>query len=238
MLSVSKEPRANIDEFVEKTECKTPIMIEETDSASIYGINGLPSMFVIGPRGRILWVGFPGNLSDSQVEKWLDDLCPMPEFPKSMSSVKKAFSKQKFADARKKARALVDKDGKEEVTKAAKATVEWIDWWGTGCLEDAAKDAKSGNAFSAWTQYDEIAKTFKGLDAGNKAKEAIAALMADDDAKQEIKVGKRWLKMEAKVRDVSKKKALRLLEPFVKKYGELRAAKRAKDLLRQLKKSK
>ncbi len=238
VLSVSKEPRSNIDEFVEKTDCKTPIMIEETNSADAYGVTSLPSMYVIGPRGRVLWNGNPGNLRDSEIEGWLEGIRPTPTFPKAMSSVKKAFAKFKYADARKKAQALVDKGGDEDVVSAAKATVEWIDWWGTGGLEDAAKDAEGGNPFAAWVQYDEIATSFKGLEAGDKAKAAIKELLADKDAKNEIKAGKKWLKLEAKVRDLSKKKALRLLEPFVKKYGELRAAARAKALLTKLKRSK
>ena len=74
IISVSTEPREHVAAFVKEMGGKMTYPIGlDTDSktAEAYGVEGIPSAFLIDPKGRIIWRGHPLNLDDGLIESAL-----------------------------------------------------------------------------------------------------------------------------------------------------------------------
>ncbi len=236
VISVTKEPKAAVEGFIKETSAKYPFLIDAGDTAKAYGVTSIPYAAVIAPNGRIAWTGNPGSLSDGVLTEQLASARILPELPSALSSVKKALGKDEFAKARQTAeKALAHKD--EATRTAAEAVMSWIDWFAESAMTGAATDAQNGKAYDAWTAYDRIACGYKGLEVGKTAGAKAAELLADETAEKAIDAGRRYVKLMAEVSDLSPKKALKKVEPFVKKYEGTPHGDRAKALLAELEKA-
>ena len=91
VLAVTDEGRGLVDKFIAETGAKHPILIESSDSATAYRINGFPSTFLIDADGKIAWAGngagFPPTLLDSLLEK----VRLLPPLPKSLDAARKSI---------------------------------------------------------------------------------------------------------------------------------------------------
>lgn len=231
ILGVANEARSAVDAFVTSTEAKYPFLIESSDTRSIYEVKSIPSAVLIGPSGRILWTGHPGNLTEASIEEHLAGVRLLPDLSGPLAAVGKALAKDQFASARSKAeKSTTHKD--EETAAAATAVCEWIDWFGTATLEGAAKDLEAGRFYEAWLGFDLIASGYKGLDIAKEAEAQADAITDDKERKKAVEAGQKYDKLMLEIADLSAKKAVRKLEPYVKKYegtphGDRAAAKLA-----------
>lgn len=236
ILAITKQDRAAVDKFVEETGAKHPIVLESSDSMSNYGCNSYPSSFLIGPDGRILWTGHPGNLQDSVIEEALQQAQILPEFPKALASARKQFDKEKFADAQTAVLKAIE-GGKLEEADAAVATKidTWLTWYAESTVTEAGKSAEAGDFYEAWVAYEDISKGYKGSAIGKRAASLAAELLSDGEKKDEIKAGDRFAKIRAEIRGMSSKKTLKALAPMTgKSYRDTRAGKAAAALIAEL----
>lgn len=236
VIAITKQSRAAVDAFITETGAKHPIVIESTDSMAAYGCNSYPSSFLIGPNGKILWTGNPASLTDAKIDEELARIKLLPAFPKTLSAVKKAIDKEKFAAAQTTVTKVLEAGKLEGEDKtAAEQIVEWLAWKADSAIEGAGKDVEAGNFYNAWTAYSEVARGFKGAAIGKRADGLAKALLADADKKAEIKAGDKFAKLKIKVRDMSPKKALKALAPMTgKKYRDTKAGKAAAALITKL----
>ena len=236
ILGVARESKAAVEAFVEETKAEYPFLIEDGATRKAYGITSIPHAALIGPSGRVVWKGNPGSLQDSIIEEQLDKARLLPELPSALSSVGKDLAKQKYASARGKAEKACEHKY-EDVQTAAKAVVEWIDWFSTSTMESAALDDEKGKAYDAWLAYELVADAYKGLDIAKDAEAKAKALEKDDEKGKAIDAGRKFAKLMEDIEGQSPKKALRKVEPYVKKYEGTPHGDRAKEMLAELEKA-
>jgi hypothetical protein len=238
VVAVTKQDRSAVQKFVDETGATHSIVIEEGDSMRAYGRSSYPSAFLINTNGRILWVGHPGNLKDDVIKEHLASAHILPEFPKALSSARKALDKDKFADAGKKVQKALDGTSlSDEERKTTETIRDWIDWYATSTLEGAAKDLEAGNVFEANRAYEEITKIYKGHAIGTRSAGLSKALLSDSANKTEVKAGKKLAKILVEMRELKPKKALKALAPLLsKKYADTKAGQKATEMAAELKK--
>jgi redoxin len=225
VISVTDEARGLVDKFIEKTGAKHPIVIEKGSSADDYGITGFPSMFLIDANGRI---AVAGNPQESDIERLLPEAWTLPVLPKKLDAARKPLEKGDMAGARKALDAALAGTGLEEADRtAAGEAVKWIDGRGAKMLAAADADAKAGDAHAAAATLRKAAESFKGLEAGAKADEALKALLAGKDTKREIDAGDVWDKLRDKFRTMKPDQAAAACRQVEKKYEGTKAAAKA-----------
>lgn len=234
VLAVTNETRSAVDGFIAKTSAKHAIAIESTDSATAFEIRGFPTMFLIGPDGKILGV----NPSDQQVEQSLSLVRIPPELPRSLAPVTAALKKEKYAEARTKAQGALDGGtlASDEEKKAATDIVAWIDWLAQGGLDTARVHGEKGRWYEAKLALEDVKKAFKGLPQSTEAEAQIKALLADKPKKDEISAWERLVKAKQVQldKDLKPKEALPLFKAIANKYEATRAGKSAADIVKQL----
>jgi hypothetical protein len=236
VLAVTNEARSAVDEFVSKTSAKHAIVIESTDSADLYEIRGYPSSFLIGPDGRILSVGNPGN---DVIEEALKNVRLMPpEIPKKLEPIRAAMEKGKFPDAAGKvAKALLDPALAPEDKAVAEQLRDWIDWFSRTPIETAKSQMEAGDFYEASVGLAEAVKAFKGMPASADAAAMLKGIQADAKQKEEVAAGERLAKARAKAKEEDDpKKAIQLFKPIASKYESTKAGAKAKTIIEELEK--
>jgi AhpC/TSA family protein len=228
VVAVTDEGRSLVDKFVSTTGAKHPILIESSDSATAYNINGFPSTFLIDVNGKVAWAGNGAGFPDSLLEKLLGEVRLTPELPKSMDSIRKSLEKHEYAPARKALEAKGSAPGvAEDERKAAEEAVKWIDRLGEMKLSSAEDDRKGGDAWAAADSLRRVVTEFKGLEASDKAKAALDAILADKDLKREVDAGDSWAKLEERLKALKPEPAIQGCRQFAKKWEGTKAAAKA-----------
>jgi len=228
VLAVTNEGRSLVDRFVADTSATHPIIIEEGDSASDYGIGGFPSSFLIGADGKIAWTGHPGGIKESDIERLLQDVRLVPELPRKLSSVQKSLEKGDFAGARKSLDGLLAGTSlSDEDRRAAEETVKWIDERAAGMLSSAEADGRRGDWYSAAETLRRIEDSFKGMEPADRAKETLDGILKDKEKKREVDAGDVYEKTREKSRKMKPEQAAQMMRAIVKKYAGTKAAEKA-----------
>lgn len=217
VVCVTKEPRASVDAYIKEQGCKFPIMIEESDTGGLYGVTSIPHAVLIAPNGRVRWRGHPSDLTTPTIGKHIEETKPLPPLPEALESVTKALAKNEFLKAREKAAQAAQHKDEAVVAAAAKACA-WIDAFAESTISAGQTDREAGRMFEAWAAFDLVAKGYKGTDHAKTAEERIKELLADKDAKHIVEAGQKWEKLLGEIGELSAKKAIKKLAPFVKKY--------------------
>lgn len=236
ILAVSDEPTSRIEAFIEQHGAKYPIITDGNGCISAYQVSAVPSSFLIGPEGTILWSGHPSGFTSEVVKEHIGDVQLLPDFPKSLAAVERSMKKGKYGDALKKVEALITKgklpDEDKDVAERVRAHIDGVASRG---LKRAAKNLRDRKVSEAYAAYEKLEEKFKGHDYSKKAKAAAKALMANKDNKAEIKAAEKWAKIKPQLEGMSAKKAIPLLKTLTgKKYGETKAGKAAARKLKQL----
>lgn len=229
VVAVSKQDASTVQKFVDEFGAVYPTVCEKSDSMRSYGRNSYPSAFLINTNGRILWVGNPGSLSDGTIDEAFENTKILPDWPSTLKSVKKAFLKDKYADALAKVSKEIEKGKLEgEDATAAEGIQAWLDWYGSSALEGARKEAEEGKVYEAASTYEHVAAVFKKHDFAKEADAAMKELLSDKDRKLEYKAGEKLAKIMEEIKELKPKKALLKIKPLLgKKYRETAAGKKA-----------
>ena len=238
ILAISQQDKSTVQSFVDELGAKYPTICESSDSMTAYGCTGFPSSFLIDTGGRIVWVGHPSGFTDAVVDEHLARAKILPPWPKALKDVKKAFGKQRFADALAKVEKHAESGKLDEAAqKDAEAIRDWLAWYGESRLEAADQDLEAGNFFTAARALEEIEELYKKHELAQKAAAKLDELLSDPERKLEVKAGEKLEKILAAIQGESPKKALKKLRPLLgKKYAETEAGKRAKTLAEELEK--
>jgi len=245
ILSVSGEDREKVEGFVEKYGVTYPTFYKAQSGA--YDTRGVPSAYLIGADGTVVWQGHPAGLNDDilsaelkNVEKadristWAFTLSKaLPHIPGAMSGVKKLLVKMKFGAALKKVEGALGKlEGDDKA--AGEQVRDWIAKNGEGDLEQAAEFVRAGEIYKAYTLLGEVESRFKGHGISKQAKGTASELKKGKVSKLEIKATEKLEKIKAEIRDERKNEdKLALLKPLLsKKYADTLAGKQAAKLAR------
>ena len=238
VLAITNESRSAVDEFVTKTSAKHGIVIESGDSAGAFDVKGYPSAFMIGPDGRILWSGHPGNADETLMERAIALVRIPPALPKALASITPSIEKEKWADARAKTQKLIDGGTltADEDKDAASKLVTWIDWLAQGGVDGAKAEGEKGRWYEAAALLEGVKRDFKGLPQALEADTQLKAISADKAKKDDVTSYGKLLKAKATQRDkdLKPKEALPLFKPIASKFENTRAGKAAAEIVRQL----
>ena len=235
VISVTDEDRSKVDAWIESTGQTSPILIEESSSMQKFGFTGFPSAALIGPDGEVLYAGSPSGVTEQLIEEHLASVRLMPNLPDSLSDVAKAYGKNSYDDAIKKLEKHLAGERLEEADRAvAKEFLDGMLADGKSGIATAKKLSERGDPYAAWKRLDKLVEAYGKHEIGVEAAKAQEAIENDDAAEDELKAGEKWAKLTKKLSDLSKKKAVKALESFVKKYGETKAGAAASKRLAAL----
>jgi hypothetical protein len=232
VVMVTNEPRALVDAFVTKNSPKYPIVIESGDSIEKLEGNAFPTQVMIGPDGKIIADGF----SEQAIADYLPKQRIPPKMPDKLASAYQKFmDKDKLADARKMLVDVAAGKGADDEKTAADGMVKWIDEGGASALASAAETDTKGDPAGAAEIYEDLVKSYAGLDAGPKAADALKALLADPAKKKEIDASKALAKarVDAAGEHTAKKK-IAIFQAVVKAWKDTKAGVKAAAILDKL----
>lgn len=243
------EDRGTVTPFVEELGAKYPILCKAQSGS--YSTGGVPSAYLVGANGAVLWQGHPAGLKDSDIEEHLKNVDKshrvstwaftlekqLPPMPEKLSGVTGMLVKLDFGAALKKVEgALATMEGDDKTQ--AEAVRDWIAKSGADRMEKAAGLARDGWVYKSALAYEEVEGLFKGHNLAKEAKDAGKALKAGKDTKEEFKASEKLEKIKKDMREEGKAEdKLACLKPLLaKKYAETRAGKEAAELAAQLEK--
>ncbi len=246
------EDRDRVEPFVEEFGANFPIMCQAQSGA--YSTGGVPSAYLIGADGTVVWQGHPGNLQDSEIEGHLKDVKKadrvstwaftivkqLPPVPDKLKGVKKSLEKMKFGAALKTVEAALPKLEGEDL-EAGEAIRDWIAGNGKTSMDKAATLVRENKIYDAFLVYEGVEDRFKGHQLGKDAKAAAKELKSGKETGLEIKASEKLIKAKKEMRGEKKfEDQLKCLKPVLsKKYAETaagkEAAKMAEDIEAKLK---
>lgn len=228
ILAVTNEARGLVDKFIADTGSKHPILIEESDSAAAFGIDGFPSSFLIDPNGKIVWAGHPASLQEADIDRLLPQVRLVPQLTKKLAGVQKSLEKGEYASAQKSLDGMLGGAALDDADRrSAEEATDWLKKRGASMLQSADADAQAGDYFSAAETLRRASALFKGLEPGDRAKASLDALMKDEGKKKEIDAGDAYGRTKDALKKAKPEQAAAAWRQFAKKYEGTRAGERA-----------
>ena len=77
IIGLSNEKSDTVQKFVKKQDMKY-IVGAGSKSGRAYGVKGIPTAFIVGPDGKLLWQGHPMNGLDAALEKAVKAIKSVP----------------------------------------------------------------------------------------------------------------------------------------------------------------
>ena len=247
ILSVTGQDRADVVEFVEELDAKDPIICK-ADSAA-YSTGGIPSAYLIGADGTVLWQGHPASLSDSEIESGLKKVAKkhrvstwaftiaknLPELPEAMSGIDKLLEKMKFGAALKKADqclAKMEGDDKESGQKVR----DFIAARGEESMKKAAEMVRERDVYEAYLLLEKVKDDYKGHALSKQAKDQAKAIKSGSETKLEFKAAEKFAKIKKEMKEEKDAEdKLKVLKPMLsKKYASTKAGEQAAEMATEL----
>ena len=170
-----------------------------------WGVQGIPATFLIGPDGTILWTGHPASGLDAAIVKAFKEHPPILVDPKvvaeatsALDHVDSALGSSDFPGAMKllgKVPAGASKDKKvaarlEEVQKS-------LGKFADGMLAEVDPLIAAKQYTAAVSKLKDLSGKLAGTPAGVKAREKLAALSTNPEARKQIDAADRAEKADA-----------------------------------------
>jgi len=205
-----------------------------TAALGVYGGGGIPHAYLIGPDGVVLWEGHPGNL-----QKALRHAFTVRAVAAELKPAAAAFEKGKFSEAKALAEAAKAKGGRgveEDADYLLGRIAEIVGGW----RETAAKE--SADKLDILDALGLIQTHYPGTEEAAAAAAKEKELRADPGVQKELEA---WKKLGKLIEDAQKaegdpkklKGIQKKFEKFIESNGGSKAAKRAEQVLRSLRKA-
>jgi len=180
---VSDEPAATIQTFIKKHGC-TYTFVSSREANKNYGIKAFPTEYAIDPKGKVSNQDAVSNCKDC-------DVPPAGDYSKKLDNARKAMHSGDFKTAAAELAKLEKDTGKDG--ENAKNLEKWIDDHGTRRIAEADALRDAGDVITARDIYAEVQKTWgPKSDAVKSAKDKLAELQKDKDAKKALGQDKVW----------------------------------------------
>lgn len=165
-----------------------------------FGVEAIPSMVLLGPDSKVIWVGRPGELlSEERLAGLMQKHPPVLVDPKVLKAAQEtlatATKKLESGDAAAalKLMSKVPDDASKDAdfARAAKETRAKLDEAAVELLKGAEAQAEAGEYAAAADRLRELSVSLAGLPVANDAKKKLAALMAKPDARKAIELAQK-----------------------------------------------
>jgi hypothetical protein len=225
VMAASSEATGTIQPWLEAQGAEYPVFVDDGGAtARAYGVKGIPDAVLIGPDGKVAFKGGPGGINAQMLEPVLEK-CIMRfnyEFPAGLKRVEAQIAKKDFAGALKS----LDKVDEEDAEFAQKVRDDVV-----GYAADVRKMAESaaaaGDYLSAMESLTELARQFKGTDAGKEVDDLLKEWKKDPAVKKELAAGKLMGQARSLEKGNNFKAALGIYLGIAKKYEGTKTAEGA-----------
>ncbi|RMH01530.1 MAG: hypothetical protein D6702_11505 [Planctomycetota bacterium] len=212
MLALTDESTGTVERFMENNEMPYPIGCG-AKSARAYGVQGIPSAFLIDADGVIVWQGHPGAGGwEGMIPKLLAaarDAGPgwdPGEVPEALAKAAAAARAGKMKEAVK----LAERARKAEPA-AAESFLAGLGEAADRKLERARALAAEGRYFEAGERLRELEEAFKGTDWAARFSEQRLAWVKDKQAKALAALDRKRVQANADARSGKAAKAAKAL---------------------------
>ena len=187
MISVAKEKGFAWPQIFGGQSWKSP-------QPQAWGVDSIPRTFILSPEGVILWTGHPGNGLEEAIKKALKEHPPVLVDPKIAAEANATLDKvaglihdNDFNGAMKAlgrvpATASKDKKVAARLEEAQKSLAVFAD----KLLAEANPLIESKQYPAAVAKLRDLSTKLAGTPAGSKAREKLAALATDPEARKQI----------------------------------------------------
>jgi thiol-disulfide isomerase/thioredoxin len=170
-----------------------------------WGVNSIPRTFLLSPEGVVLWTGHPASGLDEAIKKAFKEHPPVLVDPKIVAEAGATLDKvaglihdNDFNGAMKllgkvPAAAAKDKKFAERLAEVQKSLSTFAD----SMLAEVDPLIEKKQYPAAVSKLKDLSGKLAGTPAGVKAKEKLAALAADPEARKQIQAAEREEKAEA-----------------------------------------
>jgi len=182
---VSDEDKTKLEGFIKKHSITYPI-ISARQAGRAYGIKAYPTEFTVDAHGCITSQNAASILGEC-------DVPPALEYSKKFDKARAAIKAGDFKTAASEL-AKLEKSKDEKEASSATELKKWVDDHGTRAIADGDKQLASGDVIGAKLTWDEVSKKWDSkADCVKTAKEKIAELKKDADAKKALSQEKLYL---------------------------------------------
>lgn len=160
-----------------------------------FGVKGIPSMFLIGPDGKVIWVGEAGELLQEEgLAELMEKHPPVLVDPKMLKGAQETLAavtkKLEAGDAKAALKLMAKVPGAAakdaDFAQAAGATRKKLDKAAAALLGGADKSIAAGKYAEAAARLRELSVSLAGLPVASEAKKKLNDLMAKPEARKVI----------------------------------------------------
>lgn len=255
VIALSAETRSKVEPFIKQNRYTFPVALDDSRKTNrSYGIKSIPTTYLLGPTGRVVWQGNPLNKElDGVVEKVMRDvegfasdkllalefeLTIEKELSKRLKTALRYAKQGKYASAVRTA-AKVLKSGKasDEEKKDATYLVERIELHGERLLAKAELLIEKKRYLEAEELLKRIDKAFSGSDISKRASKDARRLRTDKVISKELRAAKALDTALKKLKSGNEEEVKKELEKLIADYPGTEAAKKAEGKLKELQSS-
>lgn len=185
IIGVSDEAPGAVKQFLQKVEMKYTIAMGGADD---YKTSGIPHAWLVSPERKIVWKGHPSGLQDSLIEEHLKTVSLAPRFalPPELKAAEKHLNAGNYAAGLKALEAHLKKPKNAETEAAAKDAIEKAKKYAEDRLGKAEEYGKARAYPEGAAILAEIEKSWKGTEAGNRARDLLQEWKRDKAIKTEL----------------------------------------------------
>lgn len=180
VVGVTRDPRASVEAFLRETKASFPVAIVHTEVLRDYDVTGFPSLFLVGPDGRLARSGLTAVPGEAEVSDYLGLTPPLPPTPPALEPALAALREDRWADAEAAFAACAEGKGcPPEAASAARDARAWVARTANALLASAEADLARGEVAEAVRSLDRLARGYGDAGVGPRAAARRDALLAD-----------------------------------------------------------
>ncbi|MCX7702986.1 MAG: redoxin domain-containing protein [Planctomycetota bacterium] len=252
VIALTAEEREKVEPFIKQSNYTFPVALDDSRKTNqLYGIKGIPTVYVINAVGKVVWQGHSGDKNLDAVVKQVvseaeefapDKLSALPfelklekELSKKLSTAQKHLEKKEFAKALKEAEKFAKSDkAAEEEKKDGAFLVNRIELHGEKLLKKAELLIEKKAYVEAEELLNAIEKAYAGTDVAKRASESERKMKSDKVISKELSAAKLLKGALDKIQSGKKDEGIETLKKVIADYADTEAAKEAQKKLDEM----
>jgi len=253
VVALTAETRSKVEPFIKQNNYTFPVALDDSRKTNqSYGIKSIPTTYLLGPTGRVVWQGNPLSTKelDSAIERVMEDvegflpeklltlefeLTVEKELSKKLKTALRYAKQGKYASAvRTAAKVLKSSKATDEDKRDANYLVERIELHGEKLLAKAKLLIEKKRYLEAEELLKRIDKAFSGTDIEKRASKELRKMRTDKQISKELKAAKALDAALKKLKSGNEDEVKKELEKLIAAYPETEAAKKAAEKLKEL----
>lgn len=252
VIALSAETRDRVEPFIKQNNYTFPVALDDSRKTNqLYGIRSIPTTYLIGPTGRVVWQGHPLDKKlESAVEEVMKDvgefapdrllalkfgLTITKKLSKRLGTASRYIGNGRFKSALKAAAKVLESEkASDEDKKDAAYLIERIELHGEKLLAKSRLLLDRKQFLGAERLLKKVEKAFYGTDIAKRAKKELSRMHTDKVISRELKAAKALESAIKGLNNADEDEVRRKLERLIADYPDTEAAKAAEEKLKEL----